>query len=155
MQLLQMPKGVHQCLVYSLAMLIEEDPDVIIAEIGHDGTEAWWDYGPPYSYRGYHIQEIIDVCLLRGIGLTPIEATPLLGCAMQPGSHRQVWPPEEAQARMHNILQGRPAILIGPGHACAWDGNIVFDPNGRNMPLSEFRPMEAWLVSPSHQKGVI
>lgn len=151
MKLLKMRSGEHQCLVYSLAMLLDEDPDVLIEELGHDGTGKWfpkWEI--PYCYRGHHMQEVVDVCIRRGVCLTPIEVFPRVASQRDPSDWRALWSVEYAVIRFKKMVEGRPGILIGNaknggGHACAWDGNIVFDPNGRNYSLQEFQALECWI----------
>jgi len=152
MRLLRMGSR-NQCLLYSLAMLLNEKPDVLINEIGHDGTDIWWDHAPPFCYRGHHIQEVIDVCLARGKALVPIEGNPQSGCFKEPGKSKALWDPDVASKRMERLLKGQEALLIGQTHACAWDGNIVYDPNGRTCSLEEFYPLEVWLMLSSHQKS--
>jgi len=148
-----MERGQHQCLVFSLAMLLDESPDALIEELGHDGTEVWWpDWPVPHCYRGHHIQEVIDLCLGRGIFLTPIEFYPCTASAKSPHVSRPIWPLTRASARFQDYIRGKPGLLIGQaasggGHACAWDGHIVWDPNGRKYPLSDFRISECWILA--------
>lgn len=134
----------HQCLVYSLAMLLEEDVNVLLQELGHSGMDKVWDAPIPYCYSGHHMQEIIDLCWQRGISLTPIEAKPKNGCAIFPGEWKPVF--NEPLKRIYSYLEGERAILLSNIHAVAWDGNIVWDPNGCNYPLSKFSLREAWIL---------
>jgi hypothetical protein len=103
-----------------------------------------WDAPIPYCYNGHHIQEIIDVCWQRGISLTPLEPQPKNGCAAYPGEWQPVF--KEESTRVANYLKGAKAILLSMTHAVAWDGDIVWDPNGVHYPLSEFSLREAWLL---------
>lgn len=142
----------HDCMLYSMAMLLDEDPAALVEAIGHDGKEVLWpQYKRPYCYRGYHIQEMIDVALDRGIALVSIECYPRSGPAPDPSQAQMLWGVQFSQDRFIEWVTGREALLIGEakgggGHACAWDGEIVFDPNGYKYPLEEFTVCEAYLA---------
>jgi len=153
-RLLRMPSGVHQCLVYSLAMLLDEDVDVLIQELGHDGMVKDWPEHPiPHCYNGHHIQEIIDLVLARGYSLTPIESYPRYASAMDPSNWKPVY---SNGARFLRQISGRRGILIGQyrgrGHAVAWDGDIIWDPNGKTYGIGDFAPSECWLLDITSQK---
>ena len=50
----------------------------IFDEIGHDGSQIIWpDLPEPMCRRGFHPQELIDVCLARGYAATRIELSPV------------------------------------------------------------------------------
>lgn len=149
-----MPSGVHQCLVYSLAMLLGEDVDVLIQELGHDGMRRVFPGRVPHCYNGHHVQEIIDVCIKRNVWLTPIEVFPRFASAMAPSDWLGVYQMQEAGERFECLAKKRRGILIGQykgrGHAVAWDGNICFDPNGIKYELHEFNPSELWIATSHH-----
>lgn len=137
----------HRCAIYSMAMLLDLPPAEIEKALSHDGLRKLWpQFQPPYCYQGHHIQELIDLCLSRQIAMVPIEPFLRTGCAMRPGEWKPVWSKERCAHRLEERLQGRRALLVGSGHACAWDGNIVYDPNGRVYPLDSFQLQEAWLL---------
>jgi len=152
MQLLTMQKGEQQCLLYSVAMVLDESVAALMVEIGHDGMKKWWPELPvPYCYRGYHIQEIVDLFLARGYGLTPIELYPMSASQRAKDDVHVLWDAAYAQERFERLLAGRKGILIGQtanggGHACAWDGSSVYDPNGRIYGLEQFHVQECWLM---------
>lgn len=151
MKLLTMETGEHLCLIYSLAMVLDVPPSEIIERLGHDGQEVWWPkHRVPYSFRGVHIQEAVDLCLAYGRGLVLIELYPRTGSTMTPTVGRILWPTEDCEVRFKKTIHQRPGILIGKaqggGHACAWDGDMVFDPNGKMYHLSEFKSLECWLL---------
>lgn len=135
----------HQCLIFSAAMVLGEDPQDLCTEIGHDGLERVWDLPPPRCYIGHHIQEIQDLFLARGRGLVEIELYPMSGQRGQPV--HKTYSDSDAEARFIRLITNRMGILIGPGHAVAWDGKIIFDPNGRNYPLEEFRIITAFILA--------
>lgn len=143
MKLLKMSKP--QCLLYSAAMVLGREPQDLVAEIGHDGMEIVWNLPAPKCYRGHHIQEIVDVALAQGQGLVPIQAYPASGHAGQPPVP-MIPDHDRAATRFLHHLNGRDAILIGASHACAWNGQEVFDPNGFKRALEDFSILEAWIL---------
>jgi len=138
------------CLVYSLAMVLDEEPEVLMGEIGHDGQEIWWpDNKNPK--RGVHIQECIDCCLRRGYGLVPIELFPCSAPVDAPQDYRYIYDTIEATSRFMNNIADERGIIIGinnqgNGHAVAWDGEMIHDPIGKIYPLEDFNIRECWMV---------
>ncbi len=150
MKLLKM-RG-NDCLLYSAAMILDEDPRTLEKEIGHDGSAIWWPQVKlPYSHRGYHIQEIIDCCIKRGFGLVPIEAHPCSASYLAPTDIKILSPPDQAMERFQRLIANRRGILLGKRHACAWDGSQVYDPNGRIIDLNQFEVRECWILWKSNQ----
>ena len=152
MKIFKMPKGKHQCLLYSRAMALNEYPKDLIQEIGHDGLSKWWDKPEPECYRSHHIQEFILPLLRRDKCLVPIELYP---CSIPlnglPGDERLLWDQDSCSERFRAIIDGRVGILIGMsgsgiGHACAWSGEKVYDPNGRIYGIENFIVKECWLI---------
>jgi len=146
-----MKSGENLCIVYSLAMILEETVENILDELGHDGTEKWWKLPAPYCYRGHHIQELMDLCLRRQKALVLIEVFPKSGSQLDPFNGRDIWTTEFAHRRFLRIIKRRRGILIGKasngsGHACAWDGSSVFDPNGHKYGLDSFQVEEFWML---------
>lgn len=155
MKLLTMKSGEHQCMLYSLAMVLDEEPDVLIEEIGHNGTELWFPgYPVPYNMRGYHMQEFVDVCLARGQALVPIELYPRSASEKEPTNPHMLWSMDDCSHRFNTMITSKRGILIGRsnhgGHACAWNGKKVYDPNGRVYSLGNFSIRECWVLVPSH-----
>ena len=145
-------QGKQQCLLYAGAMLLNEDPSILIKEIGHDGLErVWKDLHMPRCLRGFHIQEILDCCMRRGYGLMLVELLPRSGAQ---GSRlwRKVFVTDNiAHDRFAAAIEGRQGIFIGKAasggnHAVAWDGENIYDPNGRIYGVDEFHFKEAWLL---------
>ena len=134
-----------QCLIFSAAMVLGEDPQDLCTEIGHDGLERIWDLPTPRCYRGHHIQEIQDLFVARGRALYEVELYPASG---HPGQRPcYAYSDEEAERRLVRHLTGRMGILISPSHAVAWDGKIVFDPNGLNYPIDSFRILTTFILA--------
>ena len=131
------------CLVYSTAMVLDEDPEVLHKEIGTNGTEIWW--GDCYM-RGIHIQEIQDCCTRRGKCLYNIELYPYL-CPTEDHSPKLCYPQHMCVNRFRESLTRTRAILITENHAVAWDGTMVYDPKGFIKSFDEYLFKEAWLLT--------
>lgn len=148
MRLLKMNQP--QCLLYSAAMLLDEEPDRLIHEIGHDGMEIRWpELKPPGCYRSHHIQEIMDCFIRRGYVLVPIEREPVQApCDGVPICY--AYEHDVARDRFKGYF-ARPAIVIGKfkgtPHAWAFDGKYTFyDPNGFTTNRNDYRYeiVESW-----------
>jgi len=138
----------HQCLLYSAAMVLGEDPAVLLREIGHDGLDIWWsELYQPYCHRGHHIQEIIDCFVRRGFGLMPIQVYPTSKPRVADVEIKQIYQEDVAVGRFLAHIGNRPAILIGASHSYAWDGEKVFDPNGVTREIADVNIMEAWIMT--------
>ena len=140
-----------QCLLHAAAMILDVDPKILIDEIGHNGMErVWKDLHMPACLRGFHIQEIIDCCRRRHLGLMPIEVLPRSGPQDNLRIWRTVFSHKQAQRRFITAIEGQTAILIGQfkksNHAVAWDGKEVYDPNGIKYSLEKFAVKEAWIL---------
>lgn len=139
-----------QCLLYSLAMLLDETPEAIIKELGHDGMDVWWpEYDDQRRYRSHTMQEAQDVCITRGKALACIQACPTQAPDGRADIAKMTY--EDNESRFLSILYCRPGMLIGEskggGHACAWDGWNVYDPNGSIYDLNDFSIKECWLLT--------
>lgn len=141
----------NRCVLYAVAMLLEEDPVTLIKEIGHDGTDVRFpSLEPPRCYRGIHIQEVIDCCIRRGYGLTPIE--PLPRSCPQGTSHHWELIYDAPESRFAAAVEGRKGLILGKAenggnHAFAWDGKMVYDPNGAKKQLTDIFIKEVWLLT--------
>ena len=141
MKLIQQ-SGPH-CLVTSAAMCLGVQPRHIHNFLGIDGTEVWF---PPNKMRGIHIQEVQLYAMQMDKCFFPFERYP------------EIAPDEKATPRLINentdeledefvrAIRGRVAILIMNGHACAWNGRIVYDPRGWVADYERYHFHEAWIL---------
>ncbi len=141
------------CLLYSVAMLLEIMPGQLVEELTHNGQDVWWpELTHPYCIRGIHIQEIIDCFWRRGMVMMPIEAIPKIcprgldGCEA-----KTIYTQADGYERLKDYMLGRRALITGESknrvpHACAWNGFQVYDPNGYIYALEDFRIWEAWII---------
>lgn len=129
---LQLSRNSYSCLLACAGMCLNVDQDALAAEIGHDGSDIWWpSLVDPYNRRGFHIQEIIDCAWARGYSILEINAIP----QCRPCASAEVRNVPVPDTRFMDYLHERVAILGGTlpngcGHACAWDGQLVYDPRG-------------------------
>jgi hypothetical protein len=124
-------------------MVLEEDPNILIQEIGHDGMEKIWPEHPaPMCYRSHHMQEIIDCFVTRGLGLMLIEGCPMQASSINTKPFKTFNYPQE---RLLHHIEDREAIIICKGHACAWDGTDCYDPNGHITSITDYEIIEAWI----------
>lgn len=154
MKLITQPND--QCLLYAAAMLLNEDPEKLKEEIGHDGMEIWWpDVLGKYCFRNFHIQEIQDCCLSRGFGLVLIEKNPCSKTLTKPVDIKIIHSLEEAAKRFYKSIKNNPGLLITLQHACAWDGQgKIYDPRGFiTNDFSKYDFLEAWLLFKSNQSN--
>ena len=143
----------HKCVLYSAAMVLEENPITLQNEIGHDGQEVIYpDLSEPACLKGFHIQEILHCFLNRGKGLMLVELMPRSGPQGRSDLWHTIFDEDKAIDRFYKLIDGKKAILIGKNpetggnHAYAWDGEKVFDPLGRMLNLEQTPVREAWVV---------
>ena len=131
------------CSVAALAMVLGVDYDFVIKKIGHDGSEIInSNLRPPGCYKGFHMQELIEVAIDEGYALTPIEAIPVQ-TATGVDEHVVVFPQyqDHEQRLQHHLNYCSKGIIMGKldkyWHAVAWDGKMVFDPRGQVYPFDD------------------
>ncbi len=143
----------HKCVLYSAAMVLDIDPEILEKELGHDGLAVQYpDLPEPSCFRSHHMQEILDSFISRGYGLMLIELMPRSGPQGRPDLFHKIFDDVKGVLRFLEVLKGRHAILIGQNpesggnHAYAWDGSKVFDPLGRYLEIDKIPIREAWIV---------
>jgi len=156
------------CMLYSAAMLLDITTEMVIKEIGHDGSEILWPKNDKHldMCAAYHIQEIQDICMGRGYALASIEVWPIYGPNMD--EFLEVYHKQNDDLtveRFFNCIKNRKALLIlecnedtkneNRTHACAWDGKNIYDPNGSIYPPEDLESVyeadwnirEAWILT--------
>lgn len=137
-----------QCLIYSIAMVLDQTPEEVIEGLGHNGLEVMWPRLPlPYALRGIHIQEMVDYALKCGFAVIEVEAIP---CNNPLGNtdDQEMEVFEDPISRLEDHLIGKKAVLTSLKHACAWDGEKVYDPNGRIYTLENFELVVVYVFIP-------
>lgn len=127
------------CLPTAFAMTLDMPVEQIIEELGHDGSEVIFpNLEDPYSRRSFHPQELLDICILRDYGVIPVEREP--SCEVQ----GHVYKLSLSKRRLdYYLVNYTNCILIGTSqsgkpHAVAWNGERVFDPNGKIYGITNF-----------------
>lgn len=123
----------------------------LIALLGHDGSEIVWpQFDEPLCRRGFHIQELIFIAWRNySRTVTPFEALPLLQSG--DGEPLEITTLPDPKDRMRELMPHNSGVLTGltPNgrpHAVAWDGELVYDPNGLVYPIDRFRLETFWMV---------
>lgn len=111
------------CVLDSFAFVSGIPQFVLIADIGHDGTN-----------KGFHTQELIEVMLAHGRAVTEIQRYPR---ATHPVTLKQrtitFKEGGEPDSRFVRHLVGNEGVLLGVNakrspHAVAWYSNRIYDP---------------------------
>ena len=124
------------CLVTSFAMALDIPVSEAIERLGHDGSRRLWPHLPePLCRRGFHPQELIDLCRFYGYAVTRVELCPRIAPA-QDEQPVPILDDAHAWSRFEDILQTSFGVIEGVGrecgHAVAYDRGHIFDPDGRN-----------------------
>ena len=140
MNLLKMPD--ENCFLYSVAMLLDEEPSSLSKELEIDYNAHHWikvfpNQQEPYCYRGYHSQEITLLCLKRGIALVTLEVDPVISPDGEQLYH--IYQNDMGHQTIKDIIKDRKALLYSDHHVVAWNGNDVYDPVGYIYPLERFK----------------
>jgi hypothetical protein len=117
-------------------MALDLPVNQVLAEIGHDGSQIVWPaLREPLCRRGFHPQELIDVCRAHGYAVTYLELLPCLYSA--PGNPElQLFSESRAWDRFTRVIQRTRGVMDGygvvhgNGHACAYGNGWVYDPDG-------------------------
>jgi hypothetical protein len=122
------------CLPASFAMALDIPLADVLHDVGHDGSQIVWPQLPePMCRRGFHPQELIDVCLARGYAATRIELAPAM-TTVTGGPELHLFPDERAWTRFIQAIQNSLGVIEGvgfrSGHAVAYDHGHIFDPDG-------------------------
>jgi len=119
-------------------------PKEVIEEIGHDGTEVWFPEAKGQSQkRSFHIRELQDLCMSRGLALAEIDMVPFLSPDPNKFEPHTLWPPDECFTRFAQAIKKEPALIVsrtdsGTGHLAAWDGEQILDPNGFRSTIEDY-----------------
>ena len=156
---LQIQKGAH-CLLYAAATILDVAPDLLRSEIGYSGNEVWWPEAKfPANLRSFHIQEINECFMSRGMALSLRERYPRYAPDGLEHQWKLINDREVLDEKLNACLQQvRTAILIGvkpsgTRHALVWHDNLIYDPTPPNGNICEleklpydFGIIEVWFV---------
>lgn len=147
-----------QCAVTSFAMALDVDVLELMQFIGHNGGQLMnADLAIPFCYRGHHLQELIECCLLKGYAVTPIEIMP----AIKTGGNEYLidFGGGKAGNLQRFVYQVRTSVGVIEGksgsspHMLAYDHGTVYDPDGgtwefspQNCLLRGFTVLQLWRI---------
>lgn len=143
-----------QCTILSVAMVLDVPAADLMAEIGHDGEAMAGDEWTGIR-RGYHVQELIDLCLKRGYACTPIEVMPVSMDASGRHWRGHHLDDHDLQNRFFDALVESRGVIegdyCGRPHMVAYDHGHIYDPKGFDYLFEDFRiynfePVCAWRV---------
>ena len=141
------------CIVYSLAMLLDVQPEEIFKYIGHRGDAILWaELNPPRCNQGIHIQELLDFCMSKSHTMFPIQKHAMSSPYNDGSNAKCIWGPNKSKDRFKKYLCWFDGILImdigSVGHACAWDHieQTVYDPRGYRKSIRDYLTIEFWPI---------
>jgi len=152
------------CLPASFSMACGVSFSKFIDMIGHNGDDR--PYVDKSKRRGFHIQECIDVAWQLGFATTLIERYPATIYSYGDTEVCPIYTPEVVSlARFVQYLNvTKRGVLEGirqrkdgslAGHACAWDGSLIFDPSHRaykfeDSEANNFKPIGLMILTEVH-----
>jgi len=121
------------CMPLAFAMVLDMPVADLLTIIGHDGSEVLFPSLPePLCRRCFHIQEFIQVALLRGLAVTPVELFPVLQPTEVGPFHKTVLYADNNWRRFEVTIQNSKGIIDGTGahlrHTVAYDHGRIYDP---------------------------
>jgi len=142
-----------QCLIYSLAMVLNTEPDEIIKHLGHDGLRKIYLTPKKWIYQGVHRQEAFYLAYqYYGVSLILFETDPkgiVEGNVIQLNNVCG----KGISDCMINMMKHHKAVLIGQykgkEHAVAYEEGCCYDPNGYIYTVDNFVIREAWFYGES------
>jgi len=136
MRIQTQPNG-WSCLPVAFAMVLDVPYQEILGFCGHDGSEIMFpDSADPHCRRAFHAQEMLTFALHSGRFVTPIEMRPN---SMNKFGSTFVLPEQGLYIRDYMSLYTGVIVgyMRGNPHAVAWDGNLIYDPNGTSYKMSD------------------
>ena len=144
----------------AFAMALDMPVADLLAAIGHDGSEIIFPSLPePLCRRCFHVQELIQVALARGLAVTPVELFPVLQPTEAGPFHKTVLYPDNNWRRFEETIRASLGVIAGTGarlgHTVAYDHGRIYDPRGPIYDYSrlaceahQFYTRCAWRIDP-------
>ncbi len=154
MKLIKQPNS-WSCTAAAAAMAFDCEIVDITFLVGHNGSEIiHCNLLAPACFKGFHMQEIVDIGLRHGFSMTLIEARPV---QTPDGKHEYditKWGLfHDCEQRFSSYINNNQGILIGKArefwHAVAFNKGIIFDPRGRiyNYDRCDLIVESLWIVT--------
>lgn len=111
-------------------MVLNENVNNLIKEIGHDGSEEIEYSTRQKIKKGFHIQELTKLCYKRNKSL--IQFDRYVNIHYNEGVTISF---SDDLEYIYELMKDNKGILLGQtkdnkNHAVAWDGEKIYDPNG-------------------------
>lgn len=137
---LQYQPNLWSCLPTAFAMCFGIEVERLMSYVGHDGSEIIWpELLEPYCRRGYHIQEMVEVGLMRDYTVLAIETAPVLVIETEP--HLKPVTVELLKPIKYYLKKFDGVILgvwpNGNRHSVAYSKGMCYDPNNSVYALSD------------------
>ena len=144
----------------AFAMALDMPVAELLAAIGHDGSEIVFPSLPePLCRRCFHIQELIQVALSRGVGRHAGGIVPRAATDRGGPFHKTVLYPDNNWRRFEATIQASRGVIDGTGgrfgHMVAYDHGRIYDPRGPVYDYSrlaceahQFYTRCAWRIDP-------
>jgi hypothetical protein len=134
------------CLPTAFSMVSGVPLKKIILSIGHDGSEIISELKDEhclvssvmYSHRAFHLQELILAMWKFGFYVTPLET-----CATFLINDKIVKQDITPYLRRKGVFLGS---VKGKRHAVAWNGRMIYDPNGTIYAKEKFDNIEIFCL---------
>lgn len=137
------------CMPAAFSMALNIPLEVMFEKLGHDGSE--FVYKDKSQHRGFHRQECIDVAWSMGFACTHIDRYPAMTYSFAANDIFPVIFGKTEQCNLARLLryikECKLAVIEGlginsakqttMGHACAWDGQHIFDPRHKTYYLDD------------------
>lgn len=145
MNLIKQP-NCWSCLPTSFAMAMDFSIELVIHNLGHDGSEIIWpSYPEPIRRKSFHIQELIRLAYNLRYAVIPFDSIPVMAPEEDGPEHVVEL---DFETILYNCLRGVITGISPSGsrHAVAWNGSKVYDPNGTKYDIEEFTIETLWVV---------
>lgn len=129
------------CLPTAFSIVLGISFEEILGKVGHDGSEITHaGLGEPRNRRGFHMQEMVKMCLQMGMSVTPVDLWPQASPVLLKGEEELLEPVRFNTGMWnwftYNLFTTEGVVecrsMVGNGHALAYQGKgqhaIIYDP---------------------------
>ena len=131
MELITQPND-WSCNACAWAMALGMSLEDMVADVGHDGSAIWNTTLPEPSNRtGFIDDQLIWLAVRRGFGSTVVFPASAVQARWGRKMEGRFCTDEEFEAFLrerHGVLEVKSHRFRGGLHACAWNGEKVYDP---------------------------
>lgn len=143
------PSNRWSCLAKAFSYMLGVPLAELIAEIGHDGSQIIDASLPePFKRRSFHIQEMIDAALRRGVSVTEIQRVPVSGTTSHIVYNMKVAPNRftDYLSKYDGVIATRTSSNVP--HAMCVQHGVIFDPWTKiPMDVKESEISKFWILT--------